>query len=179
MNPMEGGDDLQQALNMQPAGGGPDQNEQGGQPGKGLPKQKPQEEPEEPTAFEKRKKTEAQPAFGILLDEAARRIASHEVTHLEKRSNKAAEDHDRWMEFARDFYATKQIPYIVKTLDPICAAWLAATDERCAPERMADVLVQPIGPIFDRDINKSGILAEWKTTRADQIAAALKQEFFG
>jgi HK97 family phage portal protein len=185
LNPMEGGDDLQQALNMQPAGGGPDGNEQGGQPGKGTPK--PPEPDDEATAFEKRKKkAEAQPAFEILLDEAARRIASHEVSHLEKRVGKAADNHDAWKEFLTAFFVDKHEPYAAKVLDPICAAWLAATGQqfdrigqRLTPKGLANFLTGETDAMFDRDSDKVAILTDWKTTRADQLAAALKQEFFG
>jgi HK97 family phage portal protein len=179
LNPIEGGDEPRFPMNMQPAGGGPDQNEQGGRPGKGQPKPAEQQD-DEPTAYERRrqKKQDAQAAFAILLDEAAVRIARAEIAGLETRAHKASEDFARWRTFATGFYGKHQA-YVLKTLDPICAAWLTQTDEKREPGRLADCVVAPVGSIFDAQVDQVANIEAWKMERAGDLARILKEEFFG
>ena len=104
LDPVEGGDTPRFPANMQPAGGGPDWDQQGGQPGRGSPVEKPkkppvvpteEEEEAEPSKPQKRrddekrrkrqgKKQKAGAAFGILLDDAAARLAAAEIARLER-----------------------------------------------------------------------------------------------
>lgn len=180
-DPIEGGDTPRYPANMQPAGGGPDQNEQGGQPGKGTPKpkQQPAAEDEEPTAYEKRKqkKKAAQAAFGVLLDEAAARIAAAEIHSLGLRAGKAADDRAKWGKWAADFYQ-KHRGYVAKTLDPIAAAWHEATEEKLPADELASDLCSLVGPVFDADTDVPILLETWKTTRAGELARQLKARFF-
>jgi HK97 family phage portal protein len=183
-NPIEGGDTPRYPLNMQPAGSGPDQNEQGGQPGKGTPKPAQQKQQEaapvdEPTPREKQrqKKKAAQAAFAVLLDEAAARIAAAEIHGLSARADKAAEDRAKWNEWAVEFYHRHQA-YAAKVLDPICAAWLAQTDLQCDPEELAASLCAAVGPIFDVMSDVVACVEGWKETRADDLATKLKERFF-
>lgn len=183
-NPIEGGDEPRFPMNMQPAGGGPDEVEQGGQPGKGIPKQpvaEPVEDDDEPTAFEKRKKAaeSARPAFEILLTEAAGRIASHEISHLSTRAMSARTDRDRWNKWAFDFYSKKHVPYVTKIVDPICAAWLSQTSEQHEPEDVAKMTTNYVVQVLDPDRDPADVLAEWKTTRSAQHADHLCNLFFG
>ena len=84
-NPVKGGDEARFPTNMQPAGGGPDWNEQGGQPGKGRKKApaKSKDEDEdllidEDDAAEAKSRTGLgqRPAFAVLLDDAAARMTA-------------------------------------------------------------------------------------------------------
>lgn len=177
-DPIEGGDTPRYPANMQPAGGGPDQNEQGGQPGKGKPKPKQQED-EEPTAWEKRqqKKKSSQAAFGVLLDEVASRIAAAEIHGLGLRAGRAAENWEKWSAWLDGFYA-KHCAYCVKTLDPICAAWLAEIEEAVDPAGLAANLCNAKSMIRDSTVNVPGLVENWKSTRAGDLAQLLKARFF-
>lgn len=179
-NPIEGGDTPRYPLNMQPAGGGPDENEQGGQPGKGKPKAKPQqseddEDDDDETAYQKRKKDSRkanEEAFGILLAEASERIAAHEIKGLSARSGKAAEDRAKWNEWASDFYMNKHRPYCDKAVAPIESAWLAATGEE------PSIPDGDCSAVFDESTNVPELIETWKTTRAAELLALMKGAFF-
>ena len=183
MNPIEGGDTPRYPLNMQPAGGGPDQNEQGGQPGKGEPKPPKQvdDEGDEETAYEKRKKQQKsqQEAFGILLEEAAQRIAAHEIRGLGARADKAAEDREKWNAWGADFYC-KHLEYAAKTLDPICAAWLAENGVKLDPKLVAARLQEPANTaeLFEQNGNVPAILDRWRSDLAAHHTDTLTTEFF-
>ena len=184
-NPIEGGDIPRFPLNMQPAGGGPDQNEQGGQPGKGTPKPPKKKEAvatdddeDDPTAYEKRKKAR-QESFGLLLEEAAQRIAAHEIKGLSDRADRAAEDRVKWKAWGGEFYG-KHCEYATKVLDPICAAWLAETGNQITPADAAASLQEPadISELFDDDADVPKILEKWRGELAAWHANTLKTEFF-
>ena len=172
LNPVEGGNEVRFPMNMQPAGGGPDENEQGGQPGKGQPK---------PPAAPPRQDNAARASFAILLDEAAERIAAAEIKALSVRADKAAEDYQKWAEWLPDMYK-KQCIYAMKTLEPICQAWANATDANkdINPEHLAVTLYLPDGLLssISPGADIPALLETWKTTRAGELAAILKKEFF-
>lgn len=174
-NPIEGGDVPRYPANLQPAGGGPDQNEQGGQPGKGKPKQPAQKQDEEPTRRERQRQSQA--AFERMLDDAAERVAAAEIRGLSARADKAAKDRKRWMTWATDFYVVHRA-YGAKVLLPIVAAWAAATGEEKDVEPLAADLVSACGPIFDADTDIPAVLAEWERDRPAQLAKSLKARFF-
>jgi len=179
-NPLPGGDGLRQALNMQPAGGGPDENEQGGQPGKGTPKppQKQATEDDDDTAYKKRKAAQ-QEVFGILLEEAAKRIAAHEVRGLSVRADKAAEDRDKWRQWGGEFYRQHHA-YAEKVLDPICAAWLADTGIEHGPSCLASLLQEPqdISELFADDADVPQVLERWGNELANIHNQQLRERFF-
>ena len=182
LNPMEGGDDLQQALNMQPAGGGPDQNEQGGQPGKGTPKKKqqePQEEDSEPSEFEKRKqkKKEARGVFSVFLSDAANRIASAEIAALNARASKASDDHAKWCDWAEGVYV-KHNKYVATVLSPLCAAFELQTGERLSAQKISDRPLRS-SEVFDAGVDVCGVLDKWESCRADEMFSYLMEIFFG
>ena len=163
---MEGGDELQQALNMQPAGGGPDQNEQGGQPGKGQPKP-PEGEDNDPNAVA---------ALSILLEDVAHRIARNEIKMLEVPADKAAEDRDKYNEWASGAYV-KHATYIEMTLTPICSAWAMQSGTAINPTVLADILSDMEPMLSSEDIPK--MLDGWKrdNQRAKDLSALLHKEF--
>jgi HK97 family phage portal protein len=183
-NPIEGGDTPRYPSNMQPAGGGPDWNEQGGQPGKGKPQAKPKqedqasgdEEDESPTAYERRRKEKAEAAFGPLLEDAAGRIAAMEIRGLARRADKAAEDRTRWNQWAAGIYdgvadCTRRI------LAPIASAWLGATGETIDVAAIAAEIIRAANPIFDA-ADVSTVLTRWETTRPAEVLTILRKGFF-
>jgi HK97 family phage portal protein len=188
-DPIEGGDKPRFPMNMQPAGGGPDQNEQGGQPGKGSPKPKQQpadqadDGEEDPTAYEKRqkakkqkKKQKAAAAFAPLLEDAAARIAATEIRGLARRADKAGEDRKRWNEWAAEVYEGVAA-CTTKILGPIGTAWLAATGESIDVAPMAAAIVREADPIFDA-ADVATVLARWETTRSAEVLGILRKGFF-
>jgi HK97 family phage portal protein len=197
-NPVDGGDTPLRPLNMQPAGGGPDWNQQGGQPGKGKKKAatgggggtaEPAETDEDDAAEggkktgrrgdketrRGRKKEKARAAFSILLEDAAARIVSAELRGLESRAEKAAEDRDRWNLWASEFYRDHRA-HVRKVLDPIVQAWLARggqIEDTSAESALNGFLSE----ILD-EADVPAALASWKTTRAGRLAELFKTAFF-
>ena len=206
LNPIEGGDEALRPLNMQPAGGGPDQNEQGGQPGKGIPKPpKPNDANDaETSAFEDAKKADldlyaeqgkkgakagaALASFVILLDEAVERIAAAEIKALSVRADRAAEDNRKWQLWLCGVYAKHAI-YVKKTLAPIYKSWTtyafggnadASDDLDMTFERWAEQCVVSVmeDPLAKPGTDVPALLETWKTTRATELATKLKKELF-
>jgi HK97 family phage portal protein len=185
LDPIEGGDVPMSPMNMQPAGGGPDENQQGGQPGKAKPKAPPPPPPtddtedDEPTPKEKqrRKTSDARAAFAILIDEAAGRIASAEIRGLEARADKAAENRPKWNLWASAFYVHHR-EYATKTLDPICAAWLEATGEQHPPATVVAWMYAGVSALDDDSRDIPSMLDEWKVTLATSLATRIKEKLF-
>ena len=181
MNPIDGGDEPRFPLNMQPAGGGPDRNEQGGPPGKGQPKEPEGPSPDIPSAPPSRRRRNGRStkaAFRILLGAAAVRIASKEIRNLGLRADRAAEDRDMFNEWAQQMYLGEVADYVVKTIDPVCAAWLAQTKKRRSPEEIVEALQHCISPVFDATVDVPTLLETWKITRADELTDTLERIFF-
>ena len=182
-NPIEGGDTPRYPLNMQPAGGGPDQNEQGGQPGKGSPKTKPQEsqEDDEPTSFEKRKKKKAEAfdSFSVLLADAASRIALAEIRGLESRIDKAADDPTRWVAWAETLYKEKHQAYLFSNLSPFCAAWVAMSEDTPDTAVVCNSVLSLNREMLDENTNHAALLDTWRKSRAAEIQTRLETIFFG
>lgn len=187
-NPIEGGDEPRFPMNMQPVGGGPDEREQGGQPGKGVPKQEPPEPPEqaavevvELTAYEQWtiKADAARPAFEILLREAAGRIAHHELTHLRTRADKARDDRVRWDDWANGFYGGPHAGYIRTTIEPLTAAWHQQTGGDNGLDSVVECMTADTDELFNPDRDPADVLAAWDDTRAEGLTADLYNLFFG
>lgn len=175
LNPVEGGDELQSPLNMQPLGGGPDENEQGGQPGKGKPK--PPKIPEQAEPIEQQDAADSRAAFAILLDEAAERIAAAEVKAISARADKAAEDYDKWCDWLTTV-GDKHRNYTFKTLLPICQSWKVSRVTVDCASLSANVCSCDWELLTQRDTDIPALLSTWKTTRATALATILKKEFF-
>jgi len=130
-NPIEGGDTPRFPTNMQPAGGGPDWNTQGGQPGKGKKKAKPAEEEDDESPPGRMKDDQADNAmmdgFAPLLEDAAQRIAAAEIRMLSSRVNKAEADREQYNAWAAEWYAGERRKLVTKTLFPLVAGWECAT----------------------------------------------------
>lgn len=161
MNPIEGGDESRFPLNMQPAGGGPDENEQGGQPGKGLPKEK-----------------SSRQAFGVLIADAAARIASHEIRNVGQRAEKASEDRDTFNEWAGTFY-TKHAAYIDKAVAPLATAWEIYSDRVANIATITEAVLKASAVVFDATQNTAVIVAGWDESRANELAAIIETALFG
>jgi len=175
-NPVEGGDIPRFPTNMQPAGGGPDRNEQGGQPGKGQPKPPRQKLRNDEAARQKQKTRES---FAILLDDAAAKITASEIKKLGIRADHAAEDREKWREWATGVYVVQQ-DYATKTLAPICAAWLEINGVSYTGEQLAAELyeIDGISAVFDLDADIPALLESWRETAAVKVGDFLKERFF-
>lgn len=181
LNPIDGGDESRFPLNMQPAGGGPDRNEQGGQPGKGQPKAPATEEPDDehpPQPRRKQRTAETDEAFRVLLTEAAGRIASAEINWLTARADRAAEDRDLFNEWAKGVY-TRLDQYMAKTLEPISLAWQLQSGVTVSAKTVSAAIVPHMRPVFDAAVDVPSLLESWKTTRAGELATTLEEVFFG
>jgi len=200
LNPIKGGDEARFPMNMQPAGGGPDENEQGGQPGKGQPKAPqipdnneavavvPPKEiatDAEPTADERQKvkRREAQASFAILLDEAAERIAAAEIKAVSARADKAADDHNKWTSWLVSIYAKHAI-YAKRTLTPIYKSWVIAQPNGICNDNFFQHWAEScVVNVWEHPLAQSGtdvpaLVEGWETTRATELATELKEVLF-
>lgn len=180
--PIEGGDEPRFPMNMQPAGGGSDWNEQGGEPGKSEKEKKEptKQEEDEPTAFEKRKSDRKKKAESFLpiIEDAAGRMAAVEVKTLGARAYKAGDDRQRWNAWAAEFYQTHR-KYCTKVLCPVVFSWSIQNDGcMLKPEEIADTICGMNSRVFDFNTDVSELLDEWKSTRTDEINNKLKELFF-
>jgi len=170
LNPVDGGDECRFPMNMQPAGGGPDENEQGGQPGKGQPKPPVQQEDTQ---------ADARVAFATLLEDAAARISAAEIKALSSRAHTAADDHAKWCEWAKGVY-DKHRAYVKKTRTPICQSWAAINTTSPDPGQIASDLCDPseIWELFDAETDVPALLALWQTESADTMNKYFRKVFF-
>ena len=190
-NPMEGGNTPRYPLNMHPAGGGPDWNEQGGQPGKATKKKKKpgkagkgQEEEDDQPGGRKDDDGKAmdgdknyallKAGFAPVLEDAAQRIAAAEIRTLRTRSDKAADDRGRYLAWAGEWYADERPALVQKTLAPIAAALGIV---------YGGLMVLP-GSLFamPRQLAEAedipALLETWSSNRAQQILEQLHAAFF-
>ena len=185
---------------MQPAGGGPDWNEQGGPPGKGKKKKKggkgAGEKGGEADDAPPKKKNDFGPpaddaadarlrsAFLPLVDDAAQRIAAAEIRTLKTRRDKAGDDRERYLAWASEWYAGDRRQLATKTLAPLIAGWQQASGRQVElPEAF---FALPANLAATRDVPL--MLALWSaqfgsaagtiTLRAHQIAIELESLFF-
>ena len=200
-NPIEGGDTPRFPMNMQPAGGGPDWNEQGGPPGKGKKKPKKRaasrEQDEEDDDLPGGRKDDGGDAidgdkdyaatkriFTPLLDDAAGRIAAAECRHLATRSDKAEADREQFNAWVRAWFAADRRVLVDKTVGPIAIAWCNATGREVTQPPITDEA--PLGLLTCRNVQEN--LNAWRgispvkrailTHRAAEIAAQLRAAFF-
>jgi HK97 family phage portal protein len=197
--PVEGGDTARFPTNMQPAGGGPDWNEQGGQPGKGKPKGQKNGGPQDagddggdadegPTAFEQRRekrkqekaakrKKKAAAAFAPLLADAAARIAAAEIRGLSARADKAAADRRTWCSWLQDEFYPAHCQYAARVLAPLADAWRKQTGTAVDAEAAAVTTYRHTHALFHTDKDVPTVLNGWKTTRAAELLGVLQQAF--
>ncbi len=195
LDPVEGGDTPRFPANMQPAGGGPDWDQQGGQPGRGSPVEKPkkppvvpteEEEEAEPSKPQKRrddekrrkrqgKKQKAGAAFGILLDDAAARLAAAEIARLERSAHRAADDPLKWRAFVASA-CEEHFTYVAKVLFPIAMAWRQQTG--LGIEINPHDIYPSASALLAPGADVPAILSGWRAERAAAIAAALRAAFF-
>lgn len=180
--PIEGGDIPRFPMNMQPAGGGPDEQQQGGQPGKPKPpKMEPADEGD--SSYQQRKKDDEQKkkntrkAFAVLLDDRAARIATAEIKGMEKRASKASENKTLWNAWATEFYVS-QTSFIESTLSVTAKAWEIETGHIVDTRAIANSIFESASELFADDADVPVILKEWKTTRAAAVLAQLERAFF-
>jgi HK97 family phage portal protein len=177
LNPLEGGDEPRFPMNMQPAGGAPDQIEQGGQPGRGQPKPS-----NEPTALDyspvvPQRTADIDNCFAVLIREAAHRIAASEIKMVSSRADHAEADRDMFSEWLRRGYDA-QGRYIARTLSPIRDGWLAGTSEYVDTEELTGRITASAAAIYDHSVPVADTLARWSADRVDEIESILCEGFF-
>lgn len=103
-----------------------------------------------------------QSVLQAMVADAAERIVSAEIRGLESRADKASGDRTRWDEWAGGWYA-KHCESMVRTLTPL----LNGQAETLADRWCVDAMNELTG----RDVPH--LLAEWKTTKAAELAARI------
>jgi len=155
LNPIEGGDELLEPLNMAPAGSRSE----------GTPVDEP-EPVEEPAA-----KVDQIMAVDLepLIADAAHRIAAKEIRILEERADKADEDPEKWTEWFEK-QTGDHMTYIEKVLVPLL---ISSVDTQTA--------VDQIRTGFAVGVNQSSsmqnMIDEWKQNREQKLTEILKGYF--
>jgi hypothetical protein len=119
--------------------------------------------------------TISRPAFDVLVDDAAARIAAAEIRMLEPRVAKAAGDRKKWDAWAAGQYA-KHREYIVKTLSPLFASWEASGGQPFDVEALAAVLVD-VSLAELASMDPLEVIWMWERTKAESIAFTIKEAF--
>ena len=203
-NPIDGGDTARFPMNMQPAGGAADWNEQGGQPGKGKRKVKGPRKPpagEERSDWEETQTEDAKAArgeeiakcklqnanckmpgtpselFEPLLRDCAARIAAAEIRGLESRAEKAAADLPRWKQWALDFYQDLR-QTATRILAPAAEAWQLSTDrtiDLSGIDWMPCELVKAINRNESLDVPR--MVTDLRGRRAEELFRQMERAF--
>jgi len=111
--------------------------------------------------------------YGLLtawLTDAAGRIAKAEIEQLGKRAVHAAEDPERFAQWASDYWTGKHAGYVAKTLTPL----LSATTSEVTPEQAAATVAEQAIKILAAG-DPVAICETWKETRAEQLANLLME----
>lgn len=170
LDPVEGGDELMEPLNMAPAGQ------------RGQPPEEP-EEPEEDDAEEEASagavpviaeavETAPGPPFDIrpVIADAASRIVHTEVSALQRhlRRDWPHTAPAAFFQWAVNWYE-KHRDYTARTLTPVIAATGSGADPQECAIRYCDESVQQLAqqPL-------DAILSDWETTKAGRLAATLE-----
>jgi HK97 family phage portal protein len=179
LNPLPGGDRLMEPLNMAPLG----QRQEEAQSTSQAETREDEDEDEDDiqqsrVRRRKRKRRqsteEARRMFTPLVEDVARRIATREYRGLVARVNRAAEDVDRWREWASCWYETHQAA-AEEVLHPLATGWLLHTGHRVAvAEACHRLRTDGLRQLTERDPQQ--VLDEWKEVRAQQTAALLAKE---
>jgi len=167
LNPIEGGDTPRFPMNMQPAGSGPDSQQQSGQTAVATGDEP---RPDEEAA--------ARRAFSIVLQDNSTRIALMEISALSLRAEKAAGDRKKWAAFVRDTYA-KQEPYIKDRLGTIrqIHAEITGADSPVDYNAFFTGLYKSSFALLAKDADVPAILSQWKATRPAEILNLLQEVF--
>lgn len=174
-DPLPGLDEPLEALNMQPAGSGPDWNEQGGQPGKGRPVRRRQESNDEADGDGAADAHRADNSWlPPLLADAASRIAGAEIVGIRSRATKAANDRAKWKTFIGEFYAS-HVAYAMRTIEPIALSWKAGTGCEIDSVRIADALWAMAEDANCEDV--PGLLVQWESQRSRVVLGVLNRTF--
>lgn len=162
MNPIEGGDDYLEPLNMVPAG---------------AEREEPADEPDEERTPPAPQQANVPPreAISLLLTDAANRCAAAEVRGLEKRAAKAADDPERWAAWLAEFYAGHE-RYVARTLQPIADAW--AIQGGALPDVAGIAGAVTSDAVLQLSGDPASTVDGWSSTRAGQLAAIFSGGFF-
>lgn len=118
-----------------------------------------------------------QQIFSPLLDEAATRIAATEIRGLESRADKAAQDRERWNQWAAKFYDGHRV-YIQKVLSPIAQAWRHEAGFTVDTEALAAELCRISWVIWSAGTDIPALIESWRQGHSQYIAQYLKGAWF-
>jgi hypothetical protein len=171
LDPVPGGDELLEPLNMTPAG----QRRQAEQPQRQA---EPDDEDEEaavqsvPVVVESQPVEPMRPAIDLkpLIHDAAARIVAREILGLNARIGKASSDPAAYFAWAAEWFGKHQ-DYTAKAIAPLLTAAKYDTDtpEMCAA-RYCDLSVQEFA-----SKEPTVILREWNETKANRLACMLEE----
>ena len=165
--------------NWNPLDDGDEFPETPGVTGKGAAKGEQEETEGTEEGNEEGKQDGQQPAFALLLEDAAARIAAAEIRGLEARAAKAEEDRDRWSVWVAQFYAA-HAEYVVKVLKPIADAWSHVTDHRVRVDVEALAKACCTGHRLDLQATSSVpvLLDLWRVKLAGDLTMTFTRSFF-
>jgi hypothetical protein len=159
MNPIEGGDEHLEPMNMVPLGTDRAALQSGAKPG-GVPGRAP---------------AETASAMRVLFVDAAARVAKAEARELEPRIAKQSEDPARFVAWARGFYET-HAQYIAKTLMPLAAGFAGMTGVQVDAATLARAIVADAkAVVFDPEF--AALADEFIATRAADVFARVRVAF--
>ena len=161
-------DEPLQPLNMVPAGEEPEPSSAQKVPVR-------DEEDDEEEEDDGTRATVNRPAFDVLIDDAAARIAAAEIRMLEPRVAKAASDRKKWDTWAAGEYE-KHKAYIIKTLSPLAASWESAGGQ---PVDVADIASCLVGLSLAELASDDPVyvLGWWADKKAAMTAAFIREAF--
>jgi len=169
-NPLDGGDEFPEQPGVTGKGGKSEQEGTEGTEGTEEGKEGGKEDGKEDGQ---------QPAFALLLEDAAARIAAAEIRGLEARAAKADQDRDRWSVWVAQFYVA-HAEYMEKVLLPIADAWSHVTDHRVRVDVQALAKACCTGHRLDLQATSSVpvILDLWRAKLAGDLIMTLNRSFF-
>lgn len=116
-------------------------------------------------------------AFGLLLEDAAARIAAAEIRGLETRAQKAASDHPRWINWVDRFYDGHRM-YVLKSLAPLGSAWRCASGRRIDVGAFAALWCEAQLNEMIAAADVPALVELWQKNLAADLTAELKRSFF-
>ena len=170
MNPIENGDDYLEPLNMAVVG----------TPRIGLTPPPPPAEREEDEEDEKTPAADLKAHFMPLIRDAAERITAKELKAIDNALKRLSTSGDRvkfeaWL----DKFYTEHIPFMVACLSPVAEAFEAMHHARWNPSPLAmaeaysEQHYDTLMAVAEDPVKMSSVLAAWKRTHAEAIAAGV------
>lgn len=174
LDPVEGADELLEPLNMVPVGSQADEE---GPPATEPPPASPPNGEDKAARNQRRQRSrqrrqqEAAKALGPFIAEAARRIAAHEIGHIEARARKATVDRTKWKKWLEEHYAQHRA-FMMQALSSFTlrppAVWEDISDRHCR------AAVESLGTSDD----VPALVESWRGTLSASLSATLQEALF-